>query len=159
MTPVRMAARFGHVKVLEELIGLEADVTCRGKDEENCLHLAAGNGHLAACQEIIDVLDIEEQSLDGSTALHLAAKGGHHQVVYFLVNEGADPDIEMPNGDKAFHLAVKAGRIQVLQTLLNHDVDINCPGEDGQTPLEQATSQGLLPMVDFLVDNGATQKT
>lgn len=31
---------------------------------------------------------------EGETALHLAAAGGHHEVVKFLLNEGADADIQ-----------------------------------------------------------------
>lgn len=31
---------------------------------------------------------------EGETALHLAAAGGHHEVVKFLLNEGADADVQ-----------------------------------------------------------------
>lgn len=31
---------------------------------------------------------------EGETALHLAAAGGHHDVVKFLLNEGADVDVQ-----------------------------------------------------------------
>lgn len=31
---------------------------------------------------------------EGETALHLAAAGGHHEVVKFLLSEGADADIQ-----------------------------------------------------------------
>lgn len=31
---------------------------------------------------------------EGETALHLAAAGGHHDVVKFLLNEGADVDLQ-----------------------------------------------------------------
>lgn len=31
---------------------------------------------------------------EGETALHLAAAGGHHEVVKFLLNEGAEADVQ-----------------------------------------------------------------
>lgn len=31
---------------------------------------------------------------EGETALHLAAAGGHHEVAKFLLNEGAEADIQ-----------------------------------------------------------------
>lgn len=38
--------------------------------------------------------NVNTRGPEGETALHLAAAGGHHEVVKFLLNEGADADIQ-----------------------------------------------------------------
>ena len=55
--------------------------------------------------------------MNDSTALHLAAAGGHGQVVKALLDAGATPTDENGEGNTAVHLAAKHGHIAVLDVL------------------------------------------
>ncbi|UYV75383.1 hypothetical protein LAZ67_13000071 [Cordylochernes scorpioides] len=53
----------------------------------------------------------------GNTALHLAAEGGHADVVRVLVEAGAPANDENTEGYTALHLAAKYGHVKVLESL------------------------------------------
>ena len=55
--------------------------------------------------------------MNDSTALHLAAAGGHSQVVKALLETGASPTDENGEGNTAIHLAAKHGHSNVLDVL------------------------------------------
>ena len=55
--------------------------------------------------------------MNDSTALHLAAAGGHGEVVQALLAAGASPTDENGEGNTAVHLAAKFGHINVLEVL------------------------------------------
>ncbi|KAJ1629823.1 ankyrin repeat-containing domain protein, partial [Pavlovales sp. CCMP2436] len=62
------------------------------------LHFAAQNGHLEACQLLVQSgparVDIEQQDREGRTALHWACLGAHVAVGRYLESVGASTDTQ-----------------------------------------------------------------
>lgn len=57
------------------------------------LHWAAAYGQLISAQLLIESgAEIDIEGSDGETPLLLAASGGHHDVVRYLLSEGANPN-------------------------------------------------------------------
>ena len=52
-TPLHIAARHGHVRVLEELAAAKGKVNFRSKKGEACLHVAAAEGQLQAVKTLL----------------------------------------------------------------------------------------------------------
>lgn len=93
-TPLMLAAQFGHLDTVRELLAAGSRVDLHEKGYYTALMLAAGNGHtevvriLAAAGANIDEVEITR----GWTALIWAAKRGHRDTVALLLQLGAQRD-------------------------------------------------------------------
>ena len=57
------------------------------------LHLAATNGSLSCCRHLIQAgANVDQLDDSNQTALYKASEGGNHEVVWYLLSMGADPD-------------------------------------------------------------------
>ncbi|XP_062841687.1 transient receptor potential cation channel subfamily A member 1b [Trichomycterus rosablanca] len=121
LTPLHLASRGGHVKVVDLLLR-------RGALFQNdykgwsCLHHAAAEGFT---QTMITLLSANTKLLDcsdedGNTALHVAASKGHVAAVKLLLNRGAEIVL---NRDHAsfFHEAVRNGKTDVANAIIDHE--------------------------------------
>ena len=74
--------------------------------------------------------------LEGATALHIAAGGGHYAAAERLIEKGADVNAETTEGIHPVHFAALADEVQTLRLMLEH----------GANPEEPSTMQGLRPL-------------
>lgn len=95
------------------------------------LHKAAGNGHSAVVEFILEHqpnIDLRNIFFEAYTPLHLAAKQGHLNIVQLLVGNGADIEAETHNGEwTALQLAVDEGHEAVVEWLLQNGANPNVP--------------------------------
>jgi hypothetical protein len=89
-TPLHLAAIFGNVDILHLLIENCADLEAQNNDGEIVLHRAAYHGHLPFIQELISRyhVDINARLDDGETALSLARRNDHPEIITFLQANG-----------------------------------------------------------------------
>ncbi|XP_041378777.1 kinase D-interacting substrate of 220 kDa-like [Gigantopelta aegis] len=98
----------------------------------------------------------------GSTALILASKGGHEQVVQTLVSAGANPNIQdKTERDEwtALMLASQNGHTQVVETTTQENADVNAQNEEGETALMIASNDGYTEVVKLLLKDNADVNT
>lgn len=87
----------------------------------------------------------------------------------FLIEFGANPNVENDDGDKALHIAVKngmhawlykknfqteaifwlwfaslPGNVDITRIFINHNADINARNKNGETPLDVELKKGKL---------------
>ncbi|VAW31153.1 hypothetical protein MNBD_CHLOROFLEXI01-3607 [hydrothermal vent metagenome] len=116
------------------------------------LHWAAstGNQPLAALLlEAGDNIDIFDQQ-GGNTPLRRAAHMGQTELVKWLLENGADPQIAATNKQTALHTAVIRNRPKIAALLLNHGSDPAHEDNQGRTPLDWARLKGLSSLVELL---------
>ena len=94
--------------------------------------------------------DVEAQDEQGATALIVAAKGGHNNVVVELLNAGADVEAQDEGGATALIVAAKAGHDRVISILLNRGANVEACNKDGTTALMMALKEGHDRIVDRL---------
>ncbi len=111
---VESAAKNGHDSVIRTLNHSGA-LKYLAHARTTAIHLAAGNGHVAATQTLIEIgVPVDRINASGQCALHLAAESGHFSVVQLLLHYNADPSL-VANGETPVHLAVKGGHANILE--------------------------------------------
>jgi ankyrin repeat protein len=121
------------------------------------IHKAAYEGDFKKVREIIekDPSQINIQDGSGWTPLHLASGKGHIEIVEFLLNHGADTELENIHGQRPLCLAAKFGRYETIKTLLEHGAAVNHKDKHGGTPLHDAAMWSGEKVINLLISYGA----
>ena len=95
---LHLASLYGKTAFVKELIAAGATVAVRDESGGTPLHDACASGHLAIVHElclaatkngtIMEYIHMTDE--DGEQCLHLAARGEHHEIVSYLLENGAD---------------------------------------------------------------------
>ena len=106
----------------------------------------------------VDTVDDADNSENG--LLHLASKGGHVEIVHFLIEEGANVTDKNPGGLTALHLCSDNGdNVELAKLLVSKQATVEAESDVG-TPLSYACKFGRLNIVKYLVEeNGANSET
>jgi hypothetical protein len=120
---------------------------------------AAGKGREAKVQRLLSQgASVATVGSDGKTALHLAAEGGHAEVVALLLESGAEVNARDGQGRTPLHLAARAGELETLTVLLESKGDMEVRDGKGETPLQIASGkESLRALADWhLATKGGT---
>lgn len=111
-TPLWLAARYGHVHILEAL-GNAADPALTGNDGSTPLMMAIGRDprvSLEAARHLINRgADVRASDELGDTALHRAASAGFDEIVRLLVDKGASVDARNHQGQSPLAMTRRRG--------------------------------------------------
>jgi ankyrin repeat protein len=103
-----------------------------------------------------NALDIQAVTQQGFSALYLAAKANHADVVRVLLAGGADPNLKDGHGQTALHRACEDSFEAVAADLIAHTkTDLDAADLMGRTPLHWACSRGPVRLVSQLLERGA----
>ena len=152
-----IAARKGHLEIVNALLQNKADPNHALTDGTTPLYIAAQIGHL----EIVNALlqnkaDPNHASTDGTTPLYMAVQKGYLEIVNALLQNKADPNhARTADGTTPLYMAVQKGQLEVVKALLQQSADPNYALTNGTAPLHIATFSGHLEMVTALLNAGA----
>lgn len=127
-TALMWAAAGGNTAVIESLVEARADVNARSSELKafhdgtylagskaasrdrvemfTPLLFAVRNGHIEAARALLAAgANVNDQTADGTSALHVACINGHWELGVMLVDEGADVRAESPGGTALHHIA------------------------------------------------------
>ncbi|WP_419198881.1 ankyrin repeat domain-containing protein [Wolbachia endosymbiont of Rhagoletis cingulata] len=99
--------------------------------------------------------DINAQGKLGRTSLHLASGAGEFDKVKFLLDRGANTEVQDEFGYTPIFLATQSGKWSIVRLLLDKGANIDAQDKEDQTLLHFAASGNNLDMIQFLLDRGA----
>jgi ankyrin repeat protein len=101
-------------------------------------------------REILNLADHQ-----GNTALMLATREGHEDIVLLLLSQNVNINLTSASGRTALIYASDAGYINIVSYLLAKNADVNVQVNNGTTALLQASGRGYESIVMMLLDAGA----
>lgn len=98
---------------------------------------------------------IDARDRYGQTGLMVAAHGGHHEVVSFLISHGANLDVTAKYGLSALMLAIVAGHTGIAHLLVRAGANVSlrgtgAPGFLNKTARDLALERDLQELVSEL---------
>lgn len=144
-TPLLAAAREGYhavvVELLNNTLGVVADVNATDKNNASALFISSQYGHTDVVKELIDhyaSVDFPRAGFN-DTPLFIASQNGHVNVVReLLASTRADVNRRDNDSNTALHVASEKGQLSVVQVLLQNGADPNMTNSLGNTPLHYA---------------------
>ena len=161
-----LAARAGHVDIVELLIGHGVDPSVSDAQGCNAAHYASDSGHVEVIYALrhckLDWGAKGEMSIHGEmlrdvTALHLAAKHKDSILLEYLINEKLISDIDCvtPSGETPLYIAVWSARLCNVAVLLSKEANANILADRGkESPLHMATRFGDRETVSEFLRHG-----
>ncbi|XP_029443072.1 serine/threonine-protein phosphatase 6 regulatory ankyrin repeat subunit A-like [Rhinatrema bivittatum] len=159
-TPLHLAAENDHSEVVKLFLKYKPELVISANIEgSTCAHIAAAKGSVAVIKEFlkfdrVGVTSARNKTND-STPLHLAASGGHAEVVKVLLEAGASASDENGEGMTAVHLAARNGHIKVLECLKNNISLRITSTKTGFTALHVAAQFGQVDFVREILTGGS----
>ena len=155
-----VASKYGHTNAVNVLLQYGANVALTDKSGRTALHFAAGSSDNSC--EILRCLiengaDIDKGRNDNQTPLMIAAQKGHVSVATFLIEHGANVDLQDENGNTALHHTLYGSDVscEILSCLTGSGADVNGVNKVKHTPLMIAAKRGHLNALTLLIKHGA----
>ncbi|KAL3096696.1 hypothetical protein niasHT_025124 [Heterodera trifolii] len=127
------------------------------------LMLAAESGWLEMCRLLVEegAAEVNQQAIDGSTALIGASSEGRLNVVIYLIDHGAQVQHADVEGYNSLMHAVKNGKTEVARHLLTNGgaASTDQLGNDGKRARDLAEEGGLAEMMDIFRTTTAAERT
>jgi ankyrin repeat protein len=99
--------------------------------------------------------NINQQNINGTSALVFACNAGAVDIVLYLCEHGADPHCVIESGDTALSIASSNGFDAIVEYLCSLSLDLNQQNAEGKTPLLGAIEGGHSSIVSILIRSGA----
>ncbi|XP_019368971.1 PREDICTED: protein fem-1 homolog A [Gavialis gangeticus] len=165
-TPLLIAARHGHLEVVEYLLdhcGARVEeggsVSFDGETIEGAppLWAASAAGHLGGVRSLLARgASVNQTTLTNSTPLRAACFDGHLEIVRYLVGErGADLEVANRHGHTCLMISCYKGHREIARYLLERGADVNRRSVKGNTALHDCAESGSLEILQLLLRSKA----
>ena len=141
-----LAAERGYAKLVALLCTRHCSTARPDRDGLSALHLAAVYGYTEVAAALLEHRAEINKACPGSgdTPLHLAASHNQVQMVSFLLNRGANPDVQNKDDKTPLMYAAAKGNVVPVRLLVAHDANVYATDRGGNTPLLLHTASAWL---------------
>ncbi|XP_065901883.1 uncharacterized protein [Dysidea avara] len=123
-------------------------------DKEELI-VITNNQKRSECDQLLLMAWLGDIIKENSTALHLAAEGGHVNIVEALISSGAAVNALDKRNWTAVHFAARSARAEVVKTLIISGAKVNACDMRKRTALHLAAEGGHVQVVETLIRLGA----
>gem|GEM_PF-854388 len=152
-TPLMLASREGHAKIVKMLLGAGAKVNAMTSSGRTSLMLAAENGHVELVKLLLDSGAKVDSSSD-TASLNLAARGGHSDIVKLLLDAKAKVNSKSKDINTAIYAAAIGGHTETVKLLRDAGAEIDAKSDNTEGVLIYAAEQGKTEGVKLLLQAG-----
>ena len=92
---------------------------------------------------------------NGEGALHIVIKRGDEVYLRFLLQKGANPNLQDSAGNTAAMVAIESGFVEAIPILATYKANMNVGNSRGETPLIRAVQNRNMAAVRALLEAGA----
>ncbi|CAM9712266.1 unnamed protein product [Ectocarpus sp. 12 AP-2014] len=155
---IHVAARYGHPKIVLELIRRGISVEVSTLDQRRPLFIAAQQSSVETVQVLIEAgADIEFRHEGFFTALFMAAQSGRTGVAIELIKSGAYMGPQGRHSWTPLMQSAHRGYLEIAEALLEHQCPPDSRNEQGCTALHLAASANQTGLMKLLLDYGANR--
>ncbi|XP_065062546.1 serine/threonine-protein phosphatase 6 regulatory ankyrin repeat subunit A-like isoform X2 [Rhopilema esculentum] len=148
-TPLHLAAENNHPEVVRQFVSHTPSLIFQAnKDGNTCAHIAAAKGSLEVMKELVqcDPASINTRNKRTyETPMHLAASGGHYDLMQFLFSKGGSVEDEDKEGMTPLHLCAKYGHRNLIESL------------KGKVPLSMSSAKNGLTAIHVGAEYGQAE--
>jgi len=141
-TPLHWACQLSSVEAAKALIDAGADINARDSDGETPLHIACSEGQVDIVKLLLEseVLDINNETDEGKTALMFAAQACSCETCKMLLEKGANPGHSDAAGRTVLHWAAlgEEENLCVADLFISVGVDPKIKNCYGDTAIDYA---------------------
>ena len=118
---------------------------------------AAKNGDIETVKTILagDASKLNALDEEKYTPLHWACIRGYWEVVRYLVEQGADLNMQGGDGGTPLNWAVHHDNVSIAKLMIDKGAKLNIQNQWGMTELHTAIWRGNIHVVDYLLDQGS----
>ena len=150
-TPLHQAVLHDQIDVAQQLLARGARINAREEDGDTPLHFA---GSLGMAKLLVSKgARIDAMNDYGATPLYDAVHRGLSEVVAFLLQNGADPNVKDEVGQSVLERALVVRDEKSAISLIQSGADVNAAW--AKTPLHIAAQKNLPKAAAALIENGA----
>lgn len=100
------------------------------------------------------IINAKDRS-SGDGALHIVVRQGDSTWLRFLIQKGANPNIQDGRGNTPMMIATEIGFLEGVQILIRYGANVNLANASGETPLIRAVQLRKVELVRILLEGGA----
>ncbi len=155
-TPLTSAVAGNKADVAKFLLSKGANANLANDDKEMPLHFVVRYNDLQLLEDLYLVTDVNiNEHLNGNTPLSTASKYGHPEIIKFLLDRQADPNIADEENILPIHIAAVNGHLEALKLLIPETKNINAVDDEGSTTLLNAVYGNKEGVVKYLLEQNA----
>lgn len=163
-TALMIAVEYGQRDAAEMLLKWKTDVHAREWIDDELAGKGLTAMNIAALNKDFKMIELllqyggdinEKAGFDGNSPFLIAVESGDYDYMDFVLQNGADVNIELFNGKTALVYAVFTADKKLANYLLEKGADINHRNITGLTALDVAKVHGFADMANFLIESGA----
>lgn len=163
-TALMRAAYRGNKNIVQKLIACGADVNFLGYLEnftqKTFFQVIVQTGRKEIIEILIKYIDVNEKSGYGGTALSMAITHRYADIVKFLIENGADVNLQNNEGNTALmsvadlpnhaHETQVDLTLEIINILIHYGAKIEMQDANGQTALDKSIKAGHPKIIDLL---------
>ena len=147
------ACQHGSLESVKMLVSAGAGVRVTNDEGKTCLHTVAEAGRTEIVRYLVSLphVDVNQDTVESDTALHLAVLHVKPDVVQVLIDAGADINIQDSEGRSPLHTACELGTLDMVKMLVRAGAGVRATDNEGWTCFQLAACRGHTETVRYLV--------
>lgn len=170
---LHVSAGYGYLEIVQFLGEMNADLRIKDKHGDTPLYWASRHAHLNVVGWLLQHPSVSVNSKDkagtlcllvlnlllliysyiGETPLHVASRYGHTDIVKFLCESGASPNLQDKDLETPLHAGTWHGYTEVVRVLCIAGANLGIASIEGETALHVAAVRGCMDIVMILCEH------